>query len=177
MDRNTVPEMDASDVFASRAFKPPKGYLKSVRPLNPLDPSAPTLVKIKLLPWRVAEINAEEASFMKESIPHDGGQLRVAPNNLDRNQTLKAVLTMPTRQEDNTVSPFADLSQEFQRPVQQRLLIPRHPKRSGEVPLRTWCGLPYRHDYRIFVSLVASIPWGLHRGPSTRTHSRSAARL
>ena len=64
MDRNTVPEMDASDVFASRAFKPPKGYLKSVRPLNPLDPSAPTLVKIKLLPWRVAEINAEEASFM-----------------------------------------------------------------------------------------------------------------
>lgn len=64
MDRNTVPELEASDVFASRAFKPPKGYLKSVRPLNPLEPSAPTLVKIKLLPWRVAEINAEEASFM-----------------------------------------------------------------------------------------------------------------
>ena len=38
--------------------------MKSVRPLNPLDSSQPTLVKIKLLPWRVAEINAEEASFM-----------------------------------------------------------------------------------------------------------------
>ena len=58
-----MPELDASEVFASGEFKTPKGYLRTQRPYNPLDTSLPTVVKIKLLPWRVAEINAEDASF------------------------------------------------------------------------------------------------------------------
>ena len=67
MDRISVPELDASSVFASGAFKAPKGYIKTQRPFNPLDHLQPTLVKIKLLPWRIAEINAEEASFLLDA--------------------------------------------------------------------------------------------------------------
>lgn len=67
MDRVEVPELDKSAVFDTGVFTPPKGYLATRRPMNPLNHSAPTLVKVKLLPWRVAEINAEEATFLLDA--------------------------------------------------------------------------------------------------------------
>ncbi len=67
MDRVEVPELDAGAVFEGGVFEPPKGYLPTRRPLNPLNHSLPTLVKVKLLPWRIAEINAEEATFLLDA--------------------------------------------------------------------------------------------------------------